>query len=154
MIRLIPVYRRAPRSYSNGTSLPLMSCRTKGAMERKQKEEEEERRETFPRTAICITPDIRLPRCLSTFVRVHRTCDRVFHACLLPSRDFGMIGRRLYRESFFATLFASLIRGKSTPCLYFCFQTSCTMDQNLARLQNPHRFLRENRFLEGEDPSE
>ena len=34
-----------------------------------------------------------------------------------------------------------------------CFQTSCTMDQNLARLQNPHRFLRENRFLEGEDPS-
>lgn len=27
------------------------------------------------------------------------------------------------------------------------------MDQNLARLQNPHRFLRENRFLEGEDPS-
>jgi len=32
-------------------------------------------------------------------------------------------------------------------------QTSCTMDQNLARLQNPHRFLRENRFLEGEDPS-
>ncbi|TGZ47860.1 hypothetical protein DBV15_09209 [Temnothorax longispinosus] len=30
--------------------------------------------------------------------------------------------------------------------------TSCTMDQNLARLQNPHRFLRENRFLEGEDP--
>jgi len=34
-----------------------------------------------------------------------------------------------------------------------CLQTSCTMDQNLARLQNPHRFLRENRFLEGEDPS-
>ena len=32
-------------------------------------------------------------------------------------------------------------------------QTSCTMDQNLARLQNPHRFLRENRFLEGDDPS-
>ncbi|XP_015186972.1 PREDICTED: Down syndrome cell adhesion molecule-like protein Dscam2 isoform X7 [Polistes dominula] len=31
-------------------------------------------------------------------------------------------------------------------------ETSCTMDQNLARLQNPHRFLRENRFLEGEDP--
>lgn len=28
------------------------------------------------------------------------------------------------------------------------------MDQNLARLQNPHRFLRENRFLEGDDPSE
>ncbi|KAK2587184.1 hypothetical protein KPH14_002930 [Odynerus spinipes] len=31
-------------------------------------------------------------------------------------------------------------------------ETSCTMDQNLARLQNPHRFLRENRFLEGDDP--
>ncbi|XP_048512285.1 Down syndrome cell adhesion molecule-like protein Dscam2 isoform X3 [Athalia rosae] len=31
-------------------------------------------------------------------------------------------------------------------------ETSCTMDQNLARLQNPHRFLRENRFLEEEDP--
>lgn len=33
-------------------------------------------------------------------------------------------------------------------------QTSCTMDQNLARLQNPHRFLRENRFLDEDDPSE
>lgn len=39
------------------------------------------------------------------------------------------------------------------PADHVCLQTSCTMDQNLARLQNPHRFLRENRFLEGDDPS-
>ncbi|XP_033338230.2 cell adhesion molecule Dscam2 isoform X4 [Megalopta genalis] len=31
-------------------------------------------------------------------------------------------------------------------------ETSCTMDQNLARLQNPHRFVRENPFMDGVDP--
>lgn len=50
------------------------------------------------------------------------------------------------------TILSSIHRGNIVVFLS-CFQTSCTMDQNLARLQNPHRFLRENRFLEGEDPS-
>lgn len=98
---------------------------------------------------------------------MHQICDRVFHTLVCCLRWNGIRGGgeggRGEGES--SSSSSSSFRRKRSPdflinlftvknrCVLSCFQTSCTMDQNLARLQNPHRFLRENRFLEGEDPS-